>query len=132
MAEKSKNKDAAWSFIREFILEDYQNSLNEDYASTFPVLKSAYDKIEKRAMSDEYSGYTVETPDGEAVEMTPLDKQTADKVRDLISNADSAMVSDETAIVDEEIEAFIAGSKTAAEVAGTIQNKVSTYLKEIK
>ena len=85
-------------------------------------------------MSDEYSGYTVETPDGEAVEMTPLDKQTADKVRDLISNADSAMVSDEriTAIVDEEIEAFIAGSKTAAEVAGTIQNKVSTYLKEIK
>lgn len=134
ICEKSKNKDAAWSFIREFILEDYQNSLNEDYASTFPVLKSAYDKIEKRAMSDEYSGYTVETPDGEAVEMTPLDKQTADKVRDLISNADSAMVSDEriTAIVDEEIEAFIAGSKTAAEVAGTIQNKVSTYLKEIK
>lgn len=134
ICEKSKNKEGAWQFIRQFLLEDYQDSLVENRSYTFPLMKSSYEKLENKAMSGENSGYKIITPDGDYVEMKPLDEKTAEKVRKAIELADRTIVSDEriTEILDEQFTEFFAGASTASETAETIQKKVSLYLKEIK
>lgn len=134
ICEKSQNKDAAWEFIREFFTEEYQDALNEDYTYTFPSRKSSFEKAINKEMTSENMGYSVETPDGETIEMKPLDKVTADKIRTAVETANRCSVSDEriNGIIDESLAEVFAGSKTSKDAAATIQNKVSLYLKEIK
>lgn len=135
ITEKSKNKDAAWSFIREFLTEEYQDGMNEDYIRTFPIMKSSFEKTLKKAQNAEtYKNYSVETPDGEYKAMQPLDAQTAEKIKNIISSANRAVTSDTRIndIIDEQADIFFEGGQSAQEAAEAIQSKASLYLKEIK
>ncbi len=134
VCEKSKNKDAAWEFIREFLTEEYQDGLNDNYIHTLPSRKSSFEKLLTKAKNDDSMGYAVEMPDGTMEDMKPLDDKTADKIRAAVEAADRCAVSDERIgkIIDEELEAVKKNGKSSAEAASQIQNKVSLYLKEIK
>ena len=135
ICEKSKNKDAAWDFIREFFTEEYQNEMNGEYISTFPVRKSSFDDvIAKGKKKESYQYYQVTKPDGSYAEMKPLDDATAEKFRKAVESADRCVLSDERIekIIDEAIDQVKNGEKTSSEAAADIQKKVSTYLNEIK
>ena len=135
ICEKSKNKDAAWDFIREFFTEEYQNEMNGEYISTFPVRKSSFDDVIAKGKNPEsYQYYQVTKPDGSYAEMKPLDDATAEKFRKAVESADRCVLSDERIekIIDEAIDQVKNGEKTSSEAAANIQNKVSTYLNEIK
>jgi len=134
ISEKSKNKDAAWEFIRSFLDEEYQDSLNDEYMYTIPLRKSSYEKLENKAKLKEEMNETVTKPDGTVADMLPLDDVTAAKIRTAVETADVCSVSDERIknIINEALEPVFSGDKTSKEAADEIQSKVSIYLKEIK
>ena len=135
ICEKSKYKDAAWDFIKLFLSADYQDGMNENYINSLPVRKDSFDKLVNRAKSkEEMDYYTITTAEGLSTEMKPLDDATAKKIKETVEAADRIAVNDTriNEIIDEALEAVYNGSKTSADAASDIQNKVSTYLNEIK
>lgn len=135
ICEKSKNKDAAWKFIKTFLTDEYQDSINEEYITNFPLKKSAFEATLNKAKSQEFTGsYSVTKPDGTVEDMKPLDQATADRIRNAVVSADRYAVYDERIadIVNTALDEVFNDAKSSSEAASEIQNKVSLYLKEIK
>jgi len=132
ISEKSDKKDGAWEFVRELLLDDYQDGLNKEYVNTFPVKKSALDKIIGIAQKQGSQGM-IEGPDGEYIEMKPIDTESAQMIIDLAKSTDKKISSNVsiTDIINEQVNSFFDGGQTAKEAAAAVQSKVSLYLKEI-
>ncbi|MBO5163425.1 MAG: extracellular solute-binding protein [Ruminococcus sp.] len=135
----SANKDACWNFISTFFSEDYQTGEN---MYNIPALKTAFeqrldDSMEKPYYTDE-NGKKVEYDDtyyinDEEVKIPPLTKEQRDYVEQYILNVKSSSSyydNDVYNIINEEIETFFAGEKTAQETASIIQNRVSILISE--
>ncbi len=139
------NKDAAWSFVRYLFTEECQGGDDGYYGWGFPTNQNAFDKVienamEKRMGTDE-NGNEVEVPHGSwgiangiTVEMYAATQEDVDQVMALIDNMDSAVSFDQDIynIIAEEAQAFFEGQKTAQDVAGVIQSRVSIYVNEQK
>ncbi|WP_044974637.1 extracellular solute-binding protein [Ruminococcus sp. HUN007] len=135
ICEKSKNKDAAWEFIKSFITKEYQDEMNKGYTNSFPIRKDSFDALLKKAKNpDEYCYYSVTKPDGTYAEMNPIDDSTSEKFRKAVESADRCVFSDERieTIIDEALDQVFNDQKSSQEAADEIQSKVSTYLNEIK
>ncbi len=145
ISAKSANKDGAWQFVRFFLTEEYQK--NEDYKYGYSdgmsilkkLVREQVDKtMEKPYWTDE-NGKKVEYDDtywinDEEIIIQPFTKEQADNLFNFLSSVKNTSYSDEniSKIVDEEIASFFAGSKSAADVANMIQNRVQLYLNENK
>lgn len=147
ISTKSKNKEAAWAFISSMLTEEYQESLTSSRGGGygFPVSKAALEKqFEKDTTPDYY-----EDENGEQVEQMKTSwgyddfqmdiyaatQEEVDEVKALIASAVTISGSaDEqlSGIITEEAEAFFNGQKSAADVAGIIQNRIQTYVNENK
>jgi len=139
MSSKSKNKEAAWEFIRGFLTSDYQNSTD---IWSFPILKTALDAKFKTAMTPEY----YEDENGNQVEQIKTSwgyndfnvdiyaatQEDVDAVMKLINGVDSVYEMDNNmySIISEESAAFFAGQKNAKEVADVIQSRIQIYVNE--
>ena len=135
---KAKNKEGAWEFVRMFMLEDYQTSL--DWG--FPILKSALEDNFLEAMKEE--SWTDETGTEEVqpkttwgfndfeVEIYAATQEEVDEIRDLIMSIDKVSSYDQQiqSIVAEEAAAYFEGMKTAPEVATIIQSRIQIYVNE--
>lgn len=135
----SPNKDECWKFISRFFTEDYQTK--NTYG--IPSLRSAFEVKLDDAMEDpywldengekQYEDNTMEIG-GEKIKVPNLSKEDREYVKDLVYNANvhgMMMYDSEVSnIVDEEIQAYFAGEKTAAETAKIIQNRVSIMISE--
>ncbi|MDO5559049.1 MAG: extracellular solute-binding protein [Oscillospiraceae bacterium] len=134
ISEKSDKKEAAWSFVKNFLMDDYQNPTEDNYTSgSFPLKKSAMDKTIKNAqISDNGSSYTIGS-DGEEIEIKPIDTESAQKLVGLISDSTRHSVIDSKIndIIDEQFNTFLEDGTTAQEAAKAIQSKAALYLKEI-
>lgn len=136
ISAKSKNKDGAWEFIRTLLKKEYQ-----DKTEKFPVrLDSLEEKAEREAESFDSSAIRdveigsmqISTRGFEIEEkMTEAD---IEKVMDVIDSAVSEYKFDGTVIdiVTEEAGAYFADLRSAEETADIIQNRVQTYLSELK
>ena len=135
---KAKNKEGAWEFVRIFMLEDYQNSL--DWG--FPILKSALEDNFQEAMKEESwtdeTGTEVVQPkttwgwNDFQVEIYAATQEEVDEIRDLIMSIDKVSSYDQQiqSIVAEEAAAYFEGMKTAPEVATIIQSRIQIYVNE--
>ncbi|MDE6775360.1 MAG: extracellular solute-binding protein [Ruminococcus sp.] len=135
----SPNKDACWDFINDFFEEEYQTS--EDMYN-IPAIKSAFEVKLDEAMEKPYymnSEGKKETYDdtyyigGEEIKVPPLTKEQRDKLENYIlsGNKSSYHYNDEVStIIEEQLNAFFAGEKTAQETAELIQNRVSILVSE--
>lgn len=145
ISSKSKNKDAAWSFVQTLLSDEYQKSLCNDWGSNgFPVRESALDYLFELSMTPEYNtdenGEQVEQPKttwgyGNDFEITiyAAKQEEIDQVRSLIDSATGRWDnSDEelTKIISEETEPFFKGQKSAEEAANVIQNRIQVYVNE--
>ncbi|MBR2283456.1 MAG: extracellular solute-binding protein [Ruminococcus sp.] len=133
-------KEACWSFISSFFTEDYQNS---GRLWAIPALKSAFEKKLDDAMEDPYwldedgkkqtykdQYYIMDEP----VDIPNLSKEERDYIYDYIMNASGTNTnyfSEEVSnIINEEIQAFFKGDRSAQDTADLIQNRVSILVSE--
>ncbi|MCD7891201.1 MAG: extracellular solute-binding protein [Ruminococcus sp.] len=137
----SPNKDAAWSFIKAFFTEEYQEKYSNDY-NGFPIIKEAFDKAADESMSKQYyiddNGEKVEYDStywigNTEVAIEPLTQEERDYIYDYITSItrkSATFDSDIYNICMEEAEAYFAGESTAEETANMIQNCVSIFISE--
>lgn len=145
ISSKSKNKEAAWTFLQTLLTEDYQNSLVDGWGwNGFPILKSALELQFEKDMTPEYytdeNGEKVEQPkttwgygNDFEMEIYAAKQEDIDQVKALIAsakkrqnNVDEELIN----IISEETESFFKGQKSASDVANVIQNRIQVYVNE--
>ena len=136
-----RNMDAAWSFVRAMLGEDYYKSAR--YVDGFPLNVKAFDAAEAEAMKKD----TYKDPDTGKVEELPagtigwgdfelnfyaLTKEEAQALRGLIAATDRTSAYDKNImdIISEEVESFSKNIKTAEQAAALIQDRISLYVNE--
>lgn len=134
ISETCKDKDAAWSFVRSFLTQEYQE--NNGYYG-FSVNKAVFDLFFEQALEQAESNRVVVGMDGSAsTETTTFTEADRDMLLDIINNTmiymDSSYNSNDqlTQIVEEEASYYFSGEKSAEDVAAMIQNRATTYVNE--
>lgn len=132
-----KEKEAAWSFLREFFTEEYQKNLWE-----LPTNKNAFESKLKEAMTQEY--YTDENGErkpismggmsigDEMIEFYALTEEEGQAIRDLVDTIQYTADYDEAliTIVQDEAAAYFNDEKSVDEVAAIIQSRMNIYINE--
>lgn len=141
ITSKAKNPEGAWEFIKYFLSDEYQDTYAAQHSYSFPVKKSSLEKKAAAAKERPYwedeegkkeyydNTYWVGETEVKIGVNTDEDNQ---RIMDLI-NSTTAVArydADITNIITEETSAFFEGQKSAQEVAGIIQNRVSNYIAE--
>jgi ABC-type glycerol-3-phosphate transport system substrate-binding protein len=140
---KAKNPDGAWQFVKEILVYERWVLINNGYPPllVFPILMSELD-----IATEKVTVPPIETWFGESyprinwrrgADLTNQPDNTEADNAKMFALFDSieGVYRENTAIIniiDEEIEAFFAGSKSAEETAAIIQNRATTYLEETK
>ncbi|MDO4566774.1 MAG: extracellular solute-binding protein [Oscillospiraceae bacterium] len=124
------DKNAAWSFLRGFLLESYQL----DVVNGFPISKAALEAKAQRYRDIRPEGKEVKADYGSAGIFTVIYDPERDNAETLsiIDSARSLRAPDKALeeIIMDEAAAYFAGDKSAEETAKTIQSRVSIYLSE--
>ena len=143
---KSRNKDAAWQFLRTMMTADYQ----EQYSYGLPTNRVAFEKKLKDAMTPEYmrdpSGNFILDENGEKIEVSKgswgwgdltveikaLTQAQADKIMELVNTTTKVQNYDEELMqmITNESEAFFSGQKSAEDVGRLLQSKMTIYINE--
>lgn len=141
ISSKCADKDGAWSFVRTFLTEEYQESGD---VWSFPTNQKAFDKrlteSMKKTFTTDADGNQVEASTGGvswddfSIELYAVTQEQADGIIALINSVTSAMVYDSsiTNIVSEEAAAYFAGGQTLDAAARNVQSRVSLYVSEQK
>lgn len=139
---KCEDKETAWNFISSQLSEESQ----WDYCQIigFPIRKSVMDKKIESEMeisyeTDENGNQREKKRDTRALGEDRIDiyaarEEDVQKVLDTINNADKIRSWNEQIgnIIYEESKAFFDGSKSADQVADIVENRVRTYINEMK
>ncbi|MBE6842780.1 MAG: hypothetical protein E7510_08140 [Ruminococcus sp.] len=136
ISEKSENKDEAWKFVREYLLDDYQNYVIESdfLGGGFPIKLSTIDEMVKKSQDTNNNLYSNYPVGNEMVQIGVISDESVEKVKSILesvtgdSNFDVSIMD----IIKEEAELFFKDEATSAETAASIQNKVKLYLDEVK
>ncbi|WP_044912679.1 extracellular solute-binding protein [Butyrivibrio sp. WCE2006] len=138
MSSSSKVKDGCWEFMRYFLTDEYQKTID----GALPVSMTKMDEMiaaaKKKPTYIDENGKEVEYEDttyiGETeIIISPMTDEEVNGVLDFINSVDQVGVANEEVvnIIYEEAAAFFSGQKTAAEVADIIQSRVQIYVNEI-
>lgn len=138
MSSKSANKDAAWQFIRTFLMEDYQKDMGYLPISISQMEKMAQEATQKPYYMDE-NGNKVEYDDtwyiGDTeITISPMTEQETKDYMAFLQSCNKVYMEDEALlqIVQEEAAPFFAGQKSARDVAGIIQSRAQLYVNETR
>ncbi len=138
ISSRSANLDGAWDFLRYYLTEEYQSS---DEMWGLPIQmkyfrENAQKGLEKPSYVDE-DGNKVEYDDtfylnGESIILPTLTQAQIDKVVDFIFSVDKCYYSNNEVmkIINEEMESFYSGQKSAKDVAAVIQSRAQLYVDE--
>lgn len=139
ISEASKDKDGAWEFVRYYLTEEYQRDENRSYM--LPVMKSVF--MEKAAQATEKyywideNGNKIEEDEqfyinGEVIVLEPMSQEQIDGIVAFIESVNRPAYSDTEIIniINEEAAPFLAGQKSAEEVAQIIQNRAQVYVND--
>lgn len=137
LSAKSGCQEGAWEFIRYYLTDEYQDSLEYQ----FPVKKSALAKMEQEATEKpywedeegkkEYYDDTYWINDVEVI-IEPMTKEEAAEFTAFLSSLTLVGAYDQSMmeIVTEEAQAFFEGQKSAQDVADIIQSRMKIYVSE--
>lgn len=137
ISSKSKNKDVAWEFVREFMTTEYQEKQQYNFPSRMSVCEKRKEEQMQKMFYIDVDGEKYEYDDtyyinGEEIIIQPISKERADYVMDYISSVENVYFINEQiyGIVTEESAPFFAGQKNSKQVADVIQSRVQTYVNE--
>lgn len=137
ISSQTKYADGAWEFVKYFLSEEFQDSLDYD----FPIRTSSYEKMKKASMEPEY----YEDEDGnkqeveeyfyvgdQEVKVPNLSQEDVDQIDNLVKNSHFIMYYNDNInnIISEEGSAYFSGQKSAKEVCDIIQSRLSIYVNE--
>ena len=135
ISEKSENKDGAWQFIRQFLLEDYQDNIKNDNLGGWPIKKSSLQKyIDKKPSDDDpYAPSPTVWVNDEGSQLQPITEEAKQKFMDYLQSPGALLSTNSKImkIINEESSLFFNGESTSAEVAKAIQSKVKLYICEL-
>lgn len=139
LAAGSANLDAAWDFMKYYLTEEYQSS--DDFRWQLPVNKAQFDKraesATKKPTYEDENGkeqeydYTYWIND-ESIVIDPLTPQQLDKLKGFVASVTKRAYYNEDVqnIINEEMDAFYKGQKSAKDVAGIIQSRAQLFVNE--
>jgi hypothetical protein len=115
----SSNKDAAWSFVKQLM----QGEDEPDLSNGIPVMKASFEKAVDNVTSDKVSAWD---------NVVLFSSEDAKQFKDTVySTTKMARINDQLVnLITTELNAYVAGGKTAEETAAQIQSRVSIYLAE--
>ena len=124
----TQHGDICWDFMREFLMEDY-----EDFP--FPVNKSAFENRVENLAEYEVPGAKITVGTGDSaftVAYTESTDEQIEKVIELINSLDRVTIYDRAVfdIVWEEAQSYFAGDKTVDVVSKQIADRVGLYMSE--
>jgi len=137
----SQNKEAAWDFVRRFLLPD-----GSPFFGGIPLRIDKYEEIITELMTPVFWEFTLPSIgavtgeeqfkrflfNGEEIDVYAMTAEDAVEIRGFIESAtirhriDNALM----AIIEEDSQNFFNGIRTAADTARIMQNRVQTYLNE--
>ncbi len=136
LSAKSANLDGAWEFVRYYLTEDYQKTINWG----MPTIKSVF--MEKAAEAKEKPYYMdgdkkVEYDEyyeinGESVPLEPMTQEQIDTLVEFVQTIDKVMYYNQNIqnILEEETASYFAGQKNVNEVVQIIQSRAQIYVDE--
>ncbi|MBR4966286.1 MAG: extracellular solute-binding protein, partial [Lachnospiraceae bacterium] len=137
ISAKSKNKDVAWEFVREYMTTQYQEEIGYNFPTRISVCEKQMEEQMKKMTYTDMDGVEHEYDDtyyinGEEIVIHPISKERAEYVFDYISGIESVyFVNDQISnIVKEEAAPLFAGQKNSKQVVEIIQSRVQTYVNE--
>lgn len=151
ISEQCAFKDAAWDFIKIFFADDYQKKQSWGFPVTLSALEEARDAAienlkngqqddpvlyateEVAATYDTDTKMIAEEPyDGDGFESFRISEEKINELYDLVLGVKKQHITDASVenILVEEASACFAGQKSAADVAGLLDSRVSLYLGE--
>lgn len=145
MSAACRNKDAAWEFLRSFLLKDAQENV-----WGIPVSKAVFQEKLDEVMTPEYvtdeNGKIMLDENGEKMQVSrgsywdddgehpiyAMTREQADKLLEAITTCTKVYNNDDSIykIVFEQAQAYFSGQKSARDVAKLIQSKVTIYVNE--
>lgn len=140
LSAKSKNLDGAWEFLRYYLTQEYQDTV-QDQEYNLPVLRSSFETCVKAAMEKPYyldeNGNKVEYDEtyyinGEEIVLPQLTQEQVDQIVNFVESVNKRAYYNEAIsnIISEEAGAYFSGQKSAKDVAGIIQSRVQVYVNE--
>ena len=151
MSSTCKDKEGAWSFIREYLLPTAADGEGNVYVYQFSTNKADFEKMVERSMKKEYqldengnqvldeNGQPIEVPkwsywvdDNTTFEVYATTQEQYDQFMALYNAIDSVYSYDENIykIVSEVASGYFNGDKTVQDTAKQIQDRVTLYVNE--
>ncbi|HKM34126.1 MAG TPA: extracellular solute-binding protein [Lachnospiraceae bacterium] len=139
IADKSKNKEGAWDFLKYYLTPEYQ--MSDEMSYSLPVYKEAVLKRLETAKERPYwenEDGTKEYYDNtfwigeEEIPIDPLTDAEADMLYNYISSVNKPYYYDDnlSKIITEEAAAYFEGQKSVEEVTEIIQSRAQIYVNE--
>lgn len=135
ISSRSSYTDAAWDFIKYYLSDEYQSGLEWN----LPIQKKYFMEFAQTATQRPFwvdeEGNKVEYDDsyymnGEEIILPPLTQEQLDKAIAFIFSVNKCSYNnnDIRNIINEEMEAYFSGQKTAQEVVQIIQSRAQVYV----
>lgn len=137
LSAKSANLEGAWSFVRYYLTDEYQEGIEWG----LPVNKRVFMELAQEATQNptytDENGNEVEYDqtywiNNEEIALPPLTQEQVDQLTEFIMSVDRPYYysADILNIVNEEMDAFYTGQKSAQDVANIIQSRAQIYVDE--
>lgn len=137
LSAKSENLEGAWDFIRYYLTDEYQETLDWGLPVNEQLFLEKSKEATKRPTYTDENGQKVEYDEtfymnGEEIVIPPLTQEQVDQVVEFIQSVDVAMYYNEDVlnIINEEMDAFYTGQKSARDVAAIIQSRAQIFVDE--
>lgn len=131
MSSVCRNKDAAWEFIRQYLLPQGRGGI--DLCSSIPVNLADYNKAinyMKRAANKHQFRFW----DSPAIEIPRLSEEDAQRFTEFFNSVDKIRICNDTIydLVVEQCGPYFAGDKTLDDTIRLLNNRVGLYVNEQK
>ncbi len=128
-----KNKEAAWAFVRTFIMDDYQNNVADQVHFGFPIKYSALNRAVDNSQNPDYTPENLLLGD-EKIKVGHISNETAEELISRIEkcNLKCKMDARVMAIIDEEAMLYFEDVNTIDQTIENINSKINIYINEIK
>ena len=137
LSARSKNLDGAWDFVRYYLTDEYQKEAGNMPVNKALFLEKAQEALQRPYYIDYDTKEKVEYDDtfwmnGEEIKLDPMSQEQIDQVTDFIQSVDRRGYNnpDILNIINEEVEAFYSGQKSAQDVADVIQRRAQLFVDE--
>ncbi|MCM1304352.1 MAG: extracellular solute-binding protein [Lachnospiraceae bacterium] len=137
LSAKSANLDGAWEFIRYYLTDEYQSTMDWGIPVNKQMfLEEAQEATKKPTYIDE-DGNEVEYEEtywinDEEIPLPPLSQEQVDQIVDFVMSVNQGYYYNDNVlnIINEEMGAFYSGQKSAQDTANVIQSRVQIYVDE--